>query len=403
MALLSGCRPEASNPTNPAGDQAAPTAARQAEATKAPIRIMTIGSWTQPQLGTSNPEFPAGALAAAAAINRSGGIGGREVEVIVCSDELNPEVARQCVRKAIDKGVVAVVGLQTFNETTILPILEAKGIPAIGVYPFTRVGLTNPVSFPDSPGFIGQTIGMGLQLAEVKAPLVRVVVPGGMGSVSSELSDSVRMGVVAGRTAFGGLVQIPAKSLDLSPVVVAATEDNASVAGLAVDQAGFIRTMRILAPRVNVTTFPFNLTPDVLRSAGAYAEGVMSVEGFVPPSAETPGTKQFRADLRQFDSAMKPSATGLHEWLAVQTFAKVARSLDVVSALKMSAAMNGVRDLDMGGITPPYSSISRDPRFPRLFNSNVVFEVVRNGEIVLQHQNGSPFVDIGYILKQKAN
>jgi branched-chain amino acid transport system substrate-binding protein len=66
-----------------------PTAAGRAEDPLAgldgdPIRVMTIGNWTQPQLGTANPEFPAGAQAAAAAYNAEGGLDGRPIEVIAC-------------------------------------------------------------------------------------------------------------------------------------------------------------------------------------------------------------------------------------------------------------------------------------------------------------------------------
>ncbi|MGA1838097.1 ABC transporter substrate-binding protein [Herbiconiux sp. 11R-BC] len=359
-----------------------------------PIKVMTIGNWTQPQLGTANPEFPAGAQAAAAAVNRSGGIGGRPIDVIVCSDELSTDTARQCALDAVADGVVAVVGLQTTNEVTILPILESAGIPAVGVYPFTDVALTSPVSYPDVSGFVGQTLGMGLQLAEAGATSVSSVVPGGLGGIATEVGDAVAAGATSGGAQFTGLVQIPAKSADLSPAIASATEGGASVAGFASDEAAFINAMRTLAPESTISTFPFNLTDTVIKSAGQGAEGVLAVDGLVPPTAETPGTAQYAEELAAFDSSLPASTTGLHEWLAMWTFARVVAGLDTIDPSTVVTAMNGVKDLDMGGIVPAYSTVSTSTTYPRMFNATIVYQEVEDGRLVLQNPDKTPFVSI---------
>jgi len=366
-----------------------------------PITVMTIGNWTQPQLGTSNPEFPAGAQAAAAAVNAAGGIDGRPIEVIVCSDELNADTARQCAREAVEKQVAAVVGLQTTNETTILPVLESAGIPAVGVYPFTDVGLTSPVSFPDVSGFVGQTLGMGLQLARSGASTVSTVVPGGLGGISTAVGDAVEAGAASEGADSGGLVQIPAKASDLSPTIASATEDGASVAGFATDEASFINAMRTLAPDSMISTFPFNLTDAVIESAGGAAEGVLAVDGLVPPTAETPGTAQYREELEAFDPSLPVSTTGLHEWLAMWTFSRVVADLDQVDAASVMTAMGQVQDLDMGGITPPYSTTTVEGAYPRMFNATVAFQEVQDGELVLQDAS-EPFASIADLIDASA-
>jgi branched-chain amino acid transport system substrate-binding protein len=393
---LTGCSAEAAEEATP-GRAATPLAGLTGE----PITVMTIGNWTQPAIGTANPEFPAGAQAAAAAVNAAGGIDGRPIDVIVCSDELSADTARQCARDAVEQGVVAVVGLQTTNETTILPILEAAGIPAIGVSPFTEIGLTSPVSFPDTSGFVGQTLGMGLQLARAGADDVSAIVPGGLGGIATEVGDAVGVGASSDGANYTGLVQIPAKSADLSPAVASATENGASVAGFAGDEAAFLTAMRSLAPDSMISTFPFNLTDSVIESAGAAAEGVMGVDGIVPPSADTEGTAQYKEDLAAFDSTMPTSTTGLHEWLAMWTFSRVVADLDTVDAASTLQAMSAVTDLDMGGITPPYSTVSTSTRYPRMFNSTVVFQVVEDGALTLQDAD-EPFVSISDLIVDAA-
>ncbi|MGW9111729.1 ABC transporter substrate-binding protein [Microbacterium sp. NPDC055683] len=363
-----------------------------------PIKVMTIGNWTQPQLGTSNPEFPAGAQAAAAAINAEGGIDGRPIEVMVCSDELSVDTARQCARDAVEEGVVAVVGLQTTNETTILPILESAGIPAVGVYPFTEVALTSPMSFPDVSGFVGQTIGMGLQLARSGAEEVAALVPGGLGGIGTEVGDAVQTGAESAGASYSGLVQIPAKSADPGPSVASATQGGASVAGFATDQTALINTMRSLSPESLLSTFPFNLTDAVLASAGPAAEGVLAVDGLVPPTAQTPGTAQYLDELNAYDASLPASTTGLHEWLAMSTFAQVAADLDTIDPAGVIAAMEAAEDLDMGGIVPPYTTESTSERYPRMFNPTIVYQEVVDGRIVLQDEDGDPFVLIADLL-----
>jgi branched-chain amino acid transport system substrate-binding protein len=359
-----------------------------------PITVMTIGNWTQPQLGTSNPEFPAGAQAAAAAVNAAGGIDGRPIEVIACSDELSVDTARQCARDAVEQGVVAIVGLQTTNEVTILPVLESAGIPAIGVYPFTQVALTSPVSFPDVSGFVGQTLGMGRQLAEAGATEVSAVVPGGLGGIATEVGDAVAAGATSGGAEFTGLIQIPAKSADLSPAIASATEGGASVAGFAMDEASFINAVRSLAPDSMISTFPFNLTESVIESAGDAAEGVLAVDGLVPPTADTEGTARYLEELAAYDESLPASTTGLHEWLAMWTFARVVADLDTIDSASVREAMENLEGLDMGGITPPYTTTSTSTTYPRMFNTTVVYQEVSEGELVLQDEASDPFVSI---------
>lgn len=387
---LTGCSQAGGSATTTAGLAEDPLAGLEGD----PITVMTIGNWTQPQLGTSNPEFPAGAQAAAAAANAAGGIDGRPIEVIACSDELSVDTARQCARDAVEQGVVAIVGLQTTNEVTILPVLESAGIPAIGVYPFTEVALTSPVSFPDVSGFVGQTLGMGLQLADAGATNVSAVVPGGLGGIATSVGDAVAAGATSGGAEFTGLIQIPAKSADLSPAIASATEGGASVAGFAMDEASFINSVHSLAPDSMISTFPFNLTDSVIESAGSAAEGVLAVDGLVPPTADTEGTARYLEELAAYDESLPASTTGLHEWLAMWTFVRVVADLDTIDSSTVTAAMESVENLDMGGITPPYTTESSSTTYPRMFNTTVVYQKVSDGELVLQNADDDPFVSI---------
>ena len=41
--------------------------------------------------------------------------------------------------------------------------------------------------------------------------------------------------------------------------------------------------------------------------------------------------------------------------------------------------MSNLDDLDMGGVTPPLTTLTPNPQLPRLFNPSVTFNEVRQG------------------------
>lgn len=365
------------------------------------IVVMTIGNWTQPQAGASYPQYPAGVQARAAAINAAGGINGRKVEVIACSDELSPDVAQQCARTAVQDHVAAIVGLQTQNEDSILPILAQAHIPAIGVSPFTDLGYQSPISFPDVSGYYGLTIGQGLQCAKAGAAKMSNLIPGGFGSIGQVNATLVKDGAQFGGASYTTQVQIPTNAPDLAPSVASATAAGESaVTGFAFDESSLIQAMRQTAPKTKLCTTTFNLSPQVLQDTSSIANGVMAPDDVVPPTADTPGTRMFAADMKAFNPSFGLTDVGLHEWLAMWTFQRVAETVKTVDAASILAAMGKVRNMDMGGITPAYSTVSTSTAYPRAFNTTVVFEVVQDGKLVLQDPS-DPFVSLAPLFSKK--
>src|SRR5690554_3364485 len=84
-----------------------------------PIKVMVIH---EKSAGVANPEIPEGAQAAARAMNKKGGIGGRPVRVLVCDTENDPNKATECGRRAVDEGVVALIGVLTPHSAGFMPL-----------------------------------------------------------------------------------------------------------------------------------------------------------------------------------------------------------------------------------------------------------------------------------------
>ncbi len=71
--------------------------------------------------------------------NRTGGVAGRKVKLLIKDDEQNPEVAQRAVRELIDRGVVAIVG----------PMTSAMAIAVVPIADEAKVLLMSPTVSTD--------------------------------------------------------------------------------------------------------------------------------------------------------------------------------------------------------------------------------------------------------------
>jgi len=71
--------------------------------------------------------------------NQAGGVGGRQVRLLLRDDEQNPEVARRVLRELIDQGAVAIVG----------PMTSAMAMAVVPIANQARVLLVSPTVSTD--------------------------------------------------------------------------------------------------------------------------------------------------------------------------------------------------------------------------------------------------------------
>lgn len=113
---LAGCGAETQTPTSdaPAGDS---------------VKLMVFGSFSQPPFPLA--QIREAAQAAVSYVNANGGAGGAQIDLIECDDNGTPDGAAACGAKAVEEGVAGVVGSFTLFGDSIVPQLEAGGIPNI--------------------------------------------------------------------------------------------------------------------------------------------------------------------------------------------------------------------------------------------------------------------------------
>lgn len=96
---------------------------------------------------------PPAVQAAVKAVNDAGGVKGRQLKLIECNNNLDAAQSMSCAQKAVDDDVVALVGQTDLSSADTLPILEAAGIPSVGLYSYNvPYDAESPASYPLNGG-----------------------------------------------------------------------------------------------------------------------------------------------------------------------------------------------------------------------------------------------------------
>lgn len=349
-----------------------------------PVTVMTIAPVDTAAI--NQPEIHDAAKAAAASINNAGGLNGHEVKVINCNDGNDTNKAAECARQAVSENVVAVLGGFTTNGATINPILDQAGIPWIGAPGFSPNELADKNSFPLLSG------------APTFAGIAAKAVKDGCTSVATVLYDTPTTGkavdlINLGLTAAGGQpatnIKVPTTTTDFGSVAKSAGEADCAIIGLPNDQTVAVAKA---GESVGVDTRYYilsgGLNDTVLSQAGKAFEGAGSASNFVV--ASNPVWDEAKASTDDVDW------TGPYNqdtWASYRVFADVMAGQPDITAATVTAAMNGAKDIDAGGLMAPvdFTTEFAVPGLNRVFNRNVVYITADGGEVV---QDGG-FEDLG--------
>ncbi|ETD31552.1 ABC transporter substrate-binding protein [Williamsia sp. D3] len=349
-----------------------------------PVTVMTIAPVDTAAI--NQPEIHDAAKAAAASINNAGGLNGHEVKVINCNDGNDTNKAAECARQAVSENVAAVLGGFTTNGATINPILDEAGIPWIGAPGFSPNELADKNSFPLLSG------------APTFAGIAAKAAKDGCASVATVLYDTPTTGkavdlINLGLTAAGSKpatnIKVPTTTTDFGSVAKSAGESDCAIIGLPNDQTVAVAKA---GESVGVDTRYYilsgGLNDTVLSQAGKAFEGAGSASNFVV--ASNPVWDEAKASTDDVDW------TGPYNqdtWASYKVFAEVMAAQPEITAATVTAAMNGAKDIDAGGLMAPvdFTTEFAVPGLNRVFNRNVVYITADGGEVV---QDGG-FEDLG--------
>ena len=338
------------------------SAAAAAKLTGAPVKLMVVHESKGP---SSVPGIAEGAIAAAKAINAGGGIKGRPVEVIRCDTKADPNVATECGRRAVDEGVVAMVGNLTIYGNRFMPLMARHKIASIGLEPATAADFTSPASFPIGGGAPVQFAGLGAALADAgakKIVLARQDIPAAAG-VAPFVNAGLKRFHLTMRD-----VAVPPGAPDMSPYAAAALKSGTD--GIVVTQAdqdavNFVQAVRQANPNIKIAlNAPSN--DAVNKALGDDAEGIIE-NGAITSALKSVAEKQYERDM---EAAGYSNVTGyrLPAYAAARLVETLAKDMPSVTAPAVFDALRNGANLETG-VTPPLQFTKGGVAgLPRVFN-----------------------------------
>ena len=314
-----------------------------------PVKVMVI---YEKSAGVANPEIPDGAKAAAKAMNKADGIGGRPVKVLVCDTNNDPNTAADCGRQAVDEGVVALIGVLTPHSAGFMPLMEENKIPSIGVVAAGAADFTSPAAFPitgglpatagDLPRFLADDGAKKVSIARIDlaaAAIIPTFATSTLATVGQTLNQDV---------------PVPESAPDMSSYVEAALADGTDgivVALSGQDAVNFVQAAKQADPKVKLAVI--STEPGAFQKAlGDQAAGIIQAPAILPPlSVKTPEGNRY---LKEMKAAGYKDTTGfrLNSWLSMQVLAKVADGLPEVTSAAVFDTINTTTGLETG-LTPP--------------------------------------------------
>jgi branched-chain amino acid transport system substrate-binding protein len=359
-----------------------------------PIKIGGVFGMEGPPGTPEFPEILAGVQGAVDSINAHGGVNGRPLDLVVCADKGDANVAAACGRTLVDEGVVAVVGSAGRFSANWFPITAAAGIPFVGP-PIGAAELSEPLSFPPTLGTFGGNVGAG----SIAADLLGVQ---NLGVAYVDVASAAQSTMIIDKVLeMKGLptskrVPVPINTPDMSSYAATVTDGTEAVYMAMTTADGDKLTQAIRQSGADVTiirsaaTFPASS----IETLGDLAEGIYQPSQLKSPSnSSDPEVAQFLEELQ----AANPNATAndlaSSAWSSVYTFADAASKAATIDPAGLVEEL-GSGDTFAAPMTAgpvQFATPVAATGLPRAFNTKMTFFVVEDGKFVTANDN--QFVD----------
>ena len=363
-----------------------------------PIKLLVI-SQLHAEL-FSFPEIEGGAKAAAESINAAGGVNGHKIQIDLCNDQGNPNVAATCGRKAVSGGYAAVLNPTSLYSASFMPLLEAGKIPAFGSTPLTEPDYTSSVSFPISGGNVLDYGGSGMVAAEQGCKSAGIISDTTAGALNAARFQKKGYEVAGGKT-ITTHVKTLATSPDFAATVSQITSSGVDCILLAQTPDAIGKVLNALAqsnkPDMRVFTNASSAPPALIKSLGNAAKN-LTINGSVAIPTETT-TPTFWADMTKYAPKFQKTSTSGLAWAGVQILAKVAGDAKAYDRESLMTALNNTTDAHAETLAGPldFSKPRTDTDSPRIFASENWIYHVENAVYV--PSNDHKPVDVTKVMK----
>ena len=385
VLVLSACGSTGTGAAGASSAAAQSSSSPAADAAKgAPVKIVTLED-----LGTqTGADQVAGLKIGIAAVNAAGGINGRPIVQVSCTDNNNVNAATSCLRSAIaDSSVVALVGTGTTFGASIDPMLTAARMASVGNGLLTSADFTCQVCFANTTGaltVLGQaTIAVSVLHAKaIGVPYIGVPVGAGLPPLITSLIRPLGAKVV-------GAIGIPPTASDLTPQAAAegAAKPDAVMVALTTDLAvKFMHAYR--SQGFNTPALMSNGLVDENELSTVLAGANNNLYLVSDFNHGVPAYQTFLSDAQKYGSGY-PYHTEqvLRAYVAVKEFAFAAARAKDVTRSGILEAMNSLSSYDAGGLIEPPIDYTKPQtegggHFPRAFQVHLFLYKFEGGKQV---------------------
>jgi ABC-type branched-subunit amino acid transport system substrate-binding protein len=334
-----------------------------AAAAAAPVKVMLITDVSSQSLGFANPEGPASLKAALK------GVPGVTVES--CDSKGTSADGEACAKQAVNDGVAVVVA--GFAQG-ITDILNAAGIPIVG-----ESSTTDPNAFAlSSAGALYAANGVALANSGCKKMGILYL------TGTDALVDFVKKGAESAGAKEVARAAIAANEPDLAPAISKLTGAGAKCVALSVipsQVAQAVTAINQSGQKLTMAAVSAIVTPDVVKSLGDLANGIIIVDGQQNGADKTSaGIKKVTKQIKAVDSSADITEVGLIDYISGRIIAAALKADPTATTpAAITTALNGLQNVPVEGIVHPISMTPlTNPDYTRFFNHfGIAYKIVK--------------------------
>jgi branched-chain amino acid transport system substrate-binding protein len=215
------------------------------------------------------------------------------------------------------------------------------------------------------------------------------------------LADNVKNGVESQGGKEVARAAVAANAPDVSPAVARITGAGAQCIALNVSPGAVVQALTALKQSGKTLTaggVSAIFTKQILDSLGPLANGLIVAEMQLDGGdAAAPGIAAVTADVHAISASAPVTQAGVIGWISAKLVAAALPKVQgPVTATSLMAALNGLRNVSLDGVIPPWSSVElTSPAYKRLFNHYAINYKIENGVPIRQ----GDFFDMAPVLE----
>jgi branched-chain amino acid transport system substrate-binding protein len=376
VAILSACSSgSSSSGSSSSGSSSSGSSSSGAATSGASVNLGIIAPINS---SYSLPNVPVAESVAEKAINAKGGINGHPLHIYFCDDENQTAVAQQCADTLVQTDhVIAVGGTTSIVEQSIIPVLQAAGVPYLCSTPVQPQSVQSPIAFPCAAGaYIYEQVAL-----LPSAPTWHKVVLICLQDAACDVAQAQQSFASAHLSVKVSSMLVPSTTVDWTPIATELKGYDAIISQISASENQlFIQAMKaVQAPATLVLQAGATSEADLQALAGSGIKAEMISEFQLDPS-DSAYRAEMIAQFKQYASGNKDADTitgsSIVAWLFPTIVANAANSgsLKSLTPAGVLTWLHATSSLNTGGLTTPLdvAQPSCANGLPRLFNTKAI-------------------------------